>query len=135
MHKKDYIQSQLEEFGKVLSLILCHKKQQDWDKFEEEIQNASQKFTASDIDYFENLNENDFENEVLNHDALTQNQKKIVANLLFEKMSFYLVKNDADRYKLTKSKCLSLYEYLQKNFTQNEFDLDVHYKLDFLKRV
>lgn len=134
MLRKDILVRQLEEFGKVMAIILGAKKQKDWEKFENEIQNAVAKFTSMDLDTIENLNEIDFEKEILNSPTLLLDQKKIVADLLFEKLNFYAKKNDDQKYFELKTKCLTLYEHIQENKTENEFDMNVHYKLEILKK-
>jgi len=135
MLRKDYLVRQLEEFGKVLALILSLKKENEWDKFEQEITKAAQKYTSLGIAAIEQFNDADFKKDILNHATLTQEQKKILATLLFEKLSFYLEVNDEKNYQALKSKCIQLYTHLQDNFTANEFDMDVHYKLGFLSKM
>lgn len=135
MHKKDYIQSQLEEFGKVLALILGFKNLKDWDAFEKEIQEAAQKFTSLDVDAIENLSAESFDSEIVMSEKLSHDQKKIIATLLFEKLNLYLLKNETARCKQSKTKCIALYQHLRDNFSQNQFDLDVHYKLDLLAKL
>ena len=134
MLKKDYLGRQFEEFGKVMAVIFGFKKLQDWDKFEKEIQDASSKFTSLEIGKVENLENVAFEKEILNHPTLTQNQKKILADLLFEKLNFYAAKNDEVNYNKLKEKCLLIYTFLQNDLTENEFDMNVHYKLEILKK-
>lgn len=135
MHKKDYLQRRLEEFGKVLALILQSKKNQDWEEFEKEISEAVQKYTSLEVTVIEAMGDEDFETTVLSRTDLAQEQKKIMATLLFEKLSYYLEKNDVEKYTALKTKCLHLYQHLYNNLTDNEFDLDVHYKLNFLNKI
>lgn len=134
MLRKDLIVIQLEEFGKVMAVILGFKKQNDWDKFEKEIEAATEKFTNLEIKTIENLSNTDFEKEVLNHPTLLLDQKKILADLLFEKLNFYAQNNNEEKYKSLKTKCLALYEHIQNNHTENEFDMNVYYKLAILKK-
>lgn len=134
MLKKDFLVRQMEEFGKVMAVILGFKKQQDWNSFEKEMRAASLKFTALDLDVVEKLDEKEFDVQVLNHPTLTQDQLKIFADLLFERMNFYAIKNDQDNYKNLRSKCISLYTHLQNNFLENEFDMNVYYKLEILRK-
>lgn len=134
MLRKDLLVRQLEEFGKVMAVILGFKKQNDWDKFEKEIQEASIKFTGLEIKNVENLTVTDFEKEVLNHPTLLLDQKKILADLLFEKLNFYAQNNNEEKYQSLKTKCLALYEHIQNNHTENEFDMNVYYKLEILKK-
>ncbi|MBA3681491.1 MAG: hypothetical protein H0W73_10060 [Bacteroidetes bacterium] len=135
MLKKDFLVRQMEEFGKVMAVILGFKKQQDWDKFEEEMQAASLKFTTLEIKEVEALDETEYSKQILNHPTLTQDQLKILADLLFERMNFYSVKNDEVNYINLRSKCISLYTHIQNNFSENEFDMNVHYKLEMLKKA
>jgi|APGre2960657423_1045063.scaffolds.fasta_scaffold06405_2 hypothetical protein len=134
MLRKDFIIRQIEEFGKVLALIIGFKKQNEWTKFEEEIKNAIQKFTSLEMNEIENLNIDFFVSEIINREGLSLDQKKIIANLMYEKLYFYLFKNENENYSQLKAKCLLLYLHLNENCTTNEFDLDVHYKLSMLQK-
>jgi hypothetical protein len=134
MLRKDYIIRQLDEFGKVMALILNYKKLQDWDKFENEINATSIKFTSIEINKLEKFNEADFKKEILNNTTLTQDQLKILADLLFEKLNFYAQKNDTMSYNNLKVNCVLLYKHIQNQLTQNEFDLNVYYKLEILNK-
>lgn len=131
MHKKDYLQKQFEEFGKVLAEILKLKKRGDWDLFEKEIADAALKFTATEIQTAENCDEASFGQILNDSKMLSRDQKKILGALLFEKMNFYFSRQDP-RGELLRSRCLRVYEHLKENQTSNEFDLDVHYKLEAL---
>ena len=134
MLRKDLLVRQLEEFGKVMAVILGFKKQNDWDKFEKEIHDAALKFTSLEINDVEKLDEVEFENQVLNSPTLLLDQKKILADLLFEKLNFYAEKNEEENYLALKAKCLKLYQHIQNNHTDNEFDMNVYYKLEILKK-
>jgi len=135
MLRKDYIMRQFEEFGKVMAVILGFKKQNEWEKFEKEISDATKKFTSFDINYVENLSVADFEKEILHAPSLLPDQQKILADLLYEKMWFYKERGEEDKFSDLKFKCLSLYKKFSDNLTQNEFNLDVHYKLGILKEL
>ncbi|MBL7913122.1 MAG: hypothetical protein JNJ41_18810 [Bacteroidia bacterium] len=134
MLRKDYILRQLEEFGKVMAVILGFKKQLNWEEFEKEMHNAALKFTSLEIDKVERLRAEDFEKEVFNNPALTLDQLKILADLLFEKLSLHAQNNDEEKYNALKIKCLNLYQFIKNNHTENEFDMNVHYKLEILKK-
>ena len=135
MLRKDYIMRQFEEFGKVMAVILGLKKQNDLEKFEEEVANASQKFTTLNINYVEGLSFDVFEKEVLQSPTLLPDQQKMLADLLYEKMLFYLEKNENTKAFDIKNKCSALYTVFSENLTANEFNLDVHYKLEFFKTL
>jgi hypothetical protein len=135
MLRKDYIQRQFEEFGKVMAVILGLKREKDWDTFEKEIALATQKFTSLEMQQVEAMDSKSFEEAVLNREDLEQDKKKILAELLFEKMSYYLERDDKAHYASIKEKCLQLYRHLRDNFTENEFDLNTHYRIAFLEKL
>lgn len=135
MHKKDYLQRRFEEFGKVMALILTLKKDSDWEKFEQEIAEATKKFTSFELAQVETLDQESFAKEVLGHPGLLPDQKKILAGILFEQLSYYLEKGEQEKYANLKNRCKELYTHIRNNFTDNEFDLDVHYKLNFLEKI
>ncbi|MBS4065720.1 MAG: hypothetical protein KGZ74_14265 [Chitinophagaceae bacterium] len=134
MHKKDYIQRQFEEFGKVLSVLLTFKKNRDWEAFEKKAQEAANSFTHLDLEKTENLSEEEFDVQLIKTPALTYDQKKILANLLFEKMNSYDERGYPEKYDATKAKCRVIYSALKNDLTQHEYDLDVHYKLELLRK-
>jgi hypothetical protein len=134
MLRKDYIQRQFEEFGKALANILSLKRNNSWEEFEKEIARAARKFTLLEINYVEDLSEDDFKNELVNNPNLQHDQQKMLASLLFEKMNYYLERNEIKNYLNVRSRCLSLYLHLQDNFTQNEFDLEVYYRIGLLRK-
>src|SRR4051812_48390744 len=95
---------------------------------------ATLKFTSLELAAVEKLDENEFAHQILNHPTLTQDQLKILADLLFERMNFHAIKNDEENYKILKLKCFALYTHIQNNFSENEFDMNVYYKLEMLKK-
>lgn len=135
MLKRDHILRQFEEFGKVLAALLTFKKNREWERFDKEIQDAVMRFTPFELDYVENLSEEDFWFEILNHPTMSDEQYKILAGLLFEKLDYYLSRNDQEKYLNVKTKCLKIYEAIAGNQSKNEFNLDVHYKLQFLNKI
>jgi hypothetical protein len=135
MLRKDLILRQFEEFGKVFALILSFKKNQDWDNFEKEAREAMRTFTQLDISVVEQLPPEKFMNEIVEPPTLSFEKKKIVAQLLFEKMDYYGTACQYDKYTELKNKCIAIYQHLAGNLTENEYDMDVHYKLEFLKKL
>ena len=126
---------QFEEFGKVMALILSFKKQNDFEKFEKEIEEAAKKFSPFELQRLESLNIIAFDEEVLNHKNLLPEQFKIIGDLLFEKMKYYLEQGHEEKGNDLKEKCTLLYKKFAENLTHNEFNLDVHYKLEFLSKM
>ncbi|MCE3226658.1 MAG: hypothetical protein K0S32_1209 [Bacteroidetes bacterium] len=133
MYRKDLLVRQFEEFGKVLALILGFKKMKDWEKFEKEVADAARNFTLYEISDVEGMSKEDFERMVLNNEAMTPDKTKILATLLFEKMCYYEEQNYPLASTDLKNKCTLLYQKYKDDLMENEYDLDVHYKLEFLK--
>lgn len=119
----------------MLALILGFKREKDWEKFEKEIADAMQRFTAMEIGHVEGLDPEGFEQKILQHPDMTLDQKKIMANLLFEKLSYSLETGDTENASKLKAKCLALYRHIRNNFSEHEFDLNVHYRLEFLNML
>ncbi len=135
MLRKDYIVRQFEEFGKVLAAILGYKNASDWEKFEKEIADAAGKYTGLNILEIEMLDEPGFIKNVVGNEELNQEQKTILARLLFEKMLYFIELKEFDKSHQLKHKCLTLYKHLKDNATENEYNLDVHYKIEFLNKM
>jgi hypothetical protein len=129
MLRKDFIVRQFEEFGKVMAVILGFKKRSDWEKFQEEIYNAGLKFTSLDVNEAENLAIGEFENKIILHPTLLPEQKRMLADLLYEKMFFYVDSGDEEKVEDLRIKCLALYKNYSENLTENEFDMGVHYRI------
>jgi hypothetical protein len=135
MLRKDLLMRQFEEFGKVLAVILGFKMQKDWENFEKEIEEASKKFTPFEVSAVENFSLEEFQTEIINNPSLWPEHYKILADLLFEKMKYHLELDKNEGANLLKLKCILLYKKFSENFTHNEFNMDVHYKLDFLQKM
>ena len=133
MYKKDYIQRQFEDFGKVLASLLQLRRAKNWEEFEKEISNAFVNFIPVAENEVEKMDTRSFKDKVVNSNDLPFRIKKILASLLFEKMNAALESNNEQRYRTLHEKCLMLYEKIQNDQTENEFDLDVHYKLKMLR--
>ena|SRR5687767_7654544 len=131
MLKKDLLVRQMEEFGKVLALLLSYKRNQEWEKFEKELAEALKSFTSLDLDSLEKMDPSSFEEKVVHSPALSLVQKKIVAGLLFERLE--QVEKEKEKWEGLLKKCLVIYQFLADDLTENEFNLDIHYKLKLLK--
>lgn len=135
MLRKDLLVRQFEEFGKVMAVILGFKKQNDFEKFEKEIADAARKFTPFELHAIELISPADFQTEVLDKPEIKPEQFRMLADLLFEKIKYYLEREQAEGIPDLKHKCILLYKKYTENFTHNEFNLDVQYKLDFLNKL
>ncbi len=130
MIRKDYLVKQFEEFGKVLAKILTFRNECAAAELELEIKQAVQRFTNLEIEEVEALELGEFRALIL---ELDDHRLKILADLLFEKMHYYLLANNDENYLLIKFKCLQIYEMIRSR-AQSDFDMDVYYKLQFLKK-
>lgn len=135
MLKRDYLVKQFEEFGRVIGVILGLKKDGKFSGLSELINESVKKYTAIEIEYVESLaNENLI--EILTEEKkLTDEQLKMLADLLFEKGNYYSATNTTD----TKStncykKSLVIYTFLKAHATLS-YSLDMHYKLEILEKM
>jgi hypothetical protein len=135
MLRKDLLVRQFEEFGKVMAVILGFKKQNDLEKFEKEIADATKKFTPFELTAVEFISPDSFEKEILEYPGMKPEQFRMLADLLFEKIKYYLEQEKEEVVPGLKTKCILLYKKYTENFTHNEFNMDVHYKMDFLQRL
>ena len=135
MLKKDFIQRQLEEFGKVMAVILNFKKNKDWENFEKELNLASIKYSLYELNKIEEMSLNDFKINVLGKTNTTNDEQKIMADLMFEKMNYYFETNEIEKAEMLKDKCILLYTFYKENLTLTEFNLDLHYKLQVLNKM
>jgi hypothetical protein len=55
MHKRDYLVKQFEEFGKVMAILLGLKRDENYPKLFELINESIKKYTSSEVDYVESL--------------------------------------------------------------------------------
>lgn len=131
MIRKDFLVKQFEEFGKVIARILNFRKEKEHELLREEIHQAVQKFTDLEIEHVEQTDADNFNKLML---QLDDQRLKMLADLLFEKMHYYLMREEEENYLCLKFKALKLYE-LFKAREQNEFNMEVYYKLQYLKTV
>lgn len=135
MFKKDYIQRQFEEFGKVMAVILGFKKNKDWALFEFEIDKAMSTFTPFEIKDIIEKNEESFKLLIGESGHLKSDQIKILADLLYER-SFISDKNDEDEERIgLLKKAYFLYDLFSNSLTANDYNVEVRYRLDLIKKI
>jgi hypothetical protein len=135
MIRKDYIVRQIEEFGKALAQIRYFNRNNDFEKFEKEISAAVQTFTSLEIGYVEDLNDADFTTNILLSEELNPEKKKMLADLLFEKLHYYLMHDEDEKGLMAKARCLKIYQELARNSVDTAYNLDVHYKIQYLETI
>lgn len=117
-----------------LALLIRMKRSLNWEEFEKESETISLNFTTLKLDETEALSEEEFFTSVINNEQIELEQKKMLAALLYEKLEYYTVAFKEDNYRNTLLKCLCAYSFLNANQTENEFNLEVHYRLEQLKK-
>jgi hypothetical protein len=129
---RDYIVRNIEEFGRVLAELLRLRKNKELTRLQEQIKRASMQFTALEIDHVEELSEDEYKKQVLERPDLTYVRKRMLADLLFERMHYYLMSDEDEKSANAAWKCFQLYNDLLVN-NPADFDLEVHYRLEYLK--
>lgn len=135
MHKRDYLVKQIEEFAKVMSILLGLKRDENYPKVSELISESVKKYTSTDIDYIESLIDEHLIDLLTSEKKLNDEQLKILADLLFEKGEYYFNAQQNADIKLNSINCYKksyiIYLFLKEQATLT-YSLDMHYKLDFL---
>ena len=135
MLKRDYLIKQFEEFGKVMAIILGLKRDDTLPEFLEEINKAARKYTSSEINYVEGIDNEALLEVLIQEKELNDNQLKMLGDLLFEKGDYYTRTGQPDPlsnncYK----KAFLIYFFLKVHATIN-YSLDMHYKIDLLSKM
>ncbi len=135
MLKRDYLIKQFEEFGKVLGVILGLKREGNLSQLNELIRESAQKYAASEIDYVESIPDELLLKTLTEEKKLTDEQLKMLADLLFEKAEYYLRSNLPEgQSKNCYKKANAIYLFLKEHATLT-FSLDMHYKLELLAKM
>lgn len=135
MLKRDYLIKQFEEFGKVLGLILGLKREGNLSQLNDMIREASQKYAASEIDFVETIPDELLLSTLIDEKKLTDEQLKMLGDLLFEKAEYYLASASPEIQSLNcYKKAHLIYSFVKEHATLN-FSLDMHYKLELLAKM
>lgn len=138
MHKRDYLVKQFEEFGKVMSILLGLKRDENYPKLFELINESIKKYTSSEVDYVESLINEQFIDILTIEKKLNDEQLKMLADLLFEKANYYFNSQQNSELKLKGINCYKksyvIYLFLKEQTTLT-YSLDMHYKLELLSKM
>lgn len=135
MFKKDYIQRQFEEFGKVLAFIMGYKKQGDLANFELEIEKAVATFTGLEIKEVLALSDIEFAELIKKSTHLKSEQIKILADLIYEKSFVYENTENELQFVKTLKRALFLYEWHRSHLTTNEFNIEINYRITLINKL
>jgi hypothetical protein len=138
MHKRDYLVKQFEEFGKVMAILLGLKRDENYPKLFELINESIKKYTSSEVDYVESLINEQFIDILTIEKKLNDEQLKMLADLLFEKANYYFNSQQNSELKLKGINCYKksyvIYLFLKEQTTLT-YSLDMHYKLELLSKI
>lgn len=135
MLKRDYLVKQFEEFGKVMAIILGLKRDGLFPELENQINEATKKYTSTEIKFVEELANDSLLEELLQEKKLNDDQLKMLGDLLFEKAEYYIKSNFADVFSINcYKKAFLIYSFLKVHATIN-YPLDMHYKIDLLSQM
>lgn len=135
MLRKDFLQRQFEEFGKVLAQILGFKKSGDMINFEKEIEKAVKTFTTLELEELLKMNLEDFEKMVKQNQSLRPDQIKILADLFYERSFVFERPEQAEQMKDMLGRAYFLYKRYTQELTTNEFNLEVNYRLRMITEI
>ena len=135
MLKQDYLVKQFEEFGKVMAVLLGLKRDGKFSELSSLIVDSAIKYTSTEIDFVETLKNDELVSILTEEKKLSDEQLKMLADLLFEKASYYSTNNSDE---LQSDNCYKksylLYSFLKEHATLN-YSLDMHYKLEVLEKM
>jgi len=135
MLRKDYLQRQFEEFGKVLAAILGFKKSGDMVNFEREIERAVKTFTSLEFEELLKMDLGAFEEMVSENDTLRPDQVKILADLFYERSFVFDKPEQVEQMKDMLSRAYYLYKRYSNELTANEFNLEVSYRMRMITEI
>lgn len=134
MHKRDLILRQFEEFGKFLATIIGNKQKEDYDEVSNLINAGTLKYSGISVEEIEQLDKENFITFLTQEKKLTDEQLKMLADLLYENGINYL--NTFSNQEIEIQSCFIkaqlLYNFVNQNATL-PYSLDTHYKLEAIK--
>ncbi len=134
MHKRDLLLRQFEEFGKFLAVIIGYKNQENYNEVSKYINEGVLKYCDISIEEIEQLEKENLIIFLIQEKKLTDEQLKMLADLLYENGINYL--NTFSNQEATTQSCFIkaqlLYNFVNQNATL-PYSLDTHYKLEAIK--
>lgn len=128
MIRKDYLIKQFEEFAKVMARLFGLRKSGPSQHLDAEIKDAVRRFTDLELEQVEGLDTASLNTLVA---TLDDDRLKMLADLLFERMHFYLLENDDEKSLMLRERCQLLYRTL-KGRQSHVFDMGIYYREQYL---
>jgi hypothetical protein len=136
MHKRDLLMRQFEEFGKFLATILGYKQQENYVEVSKLINEGALKYIGVSIEEIEKLETDNFILSLTQEKKLSDEQLKMLADLLYEKgfnnLNSDLNHNESNLIYFVKAQVL--FNFVNRNGTL-PYSLDTHYKLEVIKDI
>ena len=134
MHKRDYLVKQIEEFAKVMSILLGLKRDENYPKLSELISESVKKYTQTELEFVESIEDDQLITILTDEKKLNDEQLKMLADLMYEKAEYYLNKSQELEATHCYKKAYSIYLFLKENATLT-YSLDMHYKIEVLSKM
>lgn len=136
IHKRDYLVKQFEEFAKVMGVLFGLKRDENFEELKKLINATALKYTQTEITYVEGLPDDELIHIVTQDKKLTDEQLKMLGDLLYEKGDYYSKFNNTNESEALNcfQKAKLIYSFLQQYSTLN-YSLDMHYKLEVLNKM
>lgn len=135
MYKKDYLQRQFEDFGKVMAVLFGLRKGKDHENYTKELNLAFEEYTTFYSKELETMSLETFQDQVESQFGTKPDGVKLLADLLYEQLHFTLEMEENEKARNLHAKCKYLYTWLHKHLSENEFHLDIHYRLSVLNTL
>lgn len=133
MFQRDYLMRQFEQLGQVLAKVMGFKERGDYKSAMEIIEESSQKMLQEQLDFFEELPDENFTEAILEKGTENLEYLHIAAELLFQKADIQLKENNEEKAISNLKKSLMLFEYVQMNDTT--YSLDRDFKMETIKKI
>lgn len=134
MHNRDLLLRQFEEFGKFLAAIVGFKLQKDYVEVSKIINEGTLKYIGISLEVIEQLEIKNLIITLRQEKKLTDEQLKMLADLLYEKgineLNAFLNQGISAQSYFMKAQVL--YNFVNQNATL-PYSLDTHYKLETIK--
>jgi hypothetical protein len=134
MYRNDYIMKMIEEFSKVLGVIIGLKKNKEYEEAEQQVNEAMKKFTQADLDFILALNEADLIPELAGKMKLKEDQLQVIAELLFQTAEIRKGKDPIADVEIYYARSLSLYQWLSDN-QHDVFSMEILQRIDLLRSL
>lgn len=133
MFQRDYLMRQFEQLGQVLAKVMGFKEKGDYKSAMEIIEESSEKMLKEQLDFFEELPDENFTETLLEKGTENLEYLHIAAELLFHKADIQLKENNEEKAISNLKKSLMLFEYVQMNDTT--YSLDRDFKMEIIKKI